>query len=356
MYLLSIVLLMVLNLILFQSAAAQTELDRTRQDGSLNNLVLPADYKTGRPGELGAVKKAGSGKQTLILIAGWGFGAEVFDNFIRANSKNYTMYAVTPAGFGGTPAPPMPAPSEAAAKYSENTWTRGLVTGILKLIEKEKLKKPVIAGHFVTGSQAALDLALYHPDKVGKVIIMGGMPLRYLGAGPDTISGKERVISLEKREAFTRWYADNWFKTVTKNTWDKGNHQPAEYSADPATGQKLFDLSAKVPVPVMVRYLLEFNAYDISAHYAEIKTPVLVLLPSFSDSFLKESQDSLGGPRTREWMKNYFIESWNSMRESKNPLIEFQTVPGTHLFLWYDDPKDTYRAIFNFINNKEGKN
>ncbi len=164
------------------------------------------------------------------------------------------------------------------------------------------------------------------------------------------------MISLEKREAFTRWYADNWFKTVTKNTWDKGNHQPAEYSADPATGQKLFDLSAKVPVPVMVRYLLEFHAYDISAHYAEIKTPVLVLLPSFSESFLTGSQDSLNGPRTREWMKNYFIESWNSMRESKNPLIEFQTIPGTHLFLWYDDPKETYRAIFNFINDKEGKN
>ena len=342
MYLLSIVLLIMLGLIHCGPApaqTAQTELDRSRQDDSLNNLALPADYKTGKQGELGAVKKAGSGKQTLILIAGWGFGAEVFDNFIRANSKNYTIYAVTPAGFGGTAAPPVPA---AGIKYSENTWTGGIVTGILNLIEKEKLEKPVIAGHFVTGSQAALDLALYHPDKIGKVIIMGGMPLRYLGAGPDTISGKERVISLEKREAFTRWYADNWFKTVTKNTWDKGNHQPAEYSAGPATGQKLFDLSAKVPVPVMVRYLLEFHAYDISAHYAEIKVPVLILLPSFSDSFLKEPQDSLGGPRTREWMKNYFLECWNGMRDSKNPLIAFQTIPHTHLFLWYDNPKDTY--------------
>ncbi len=185
-YLLSIVLLAVLNLILWGSAAAQTAqtgLDRSRQDNALNNLVLPADYKTGKPGTLGAVRKTGRGKQVLILIAGWGFGAEVFDNFIRANSKHYTMYAVTPAGFGGTPAPPMPASSEASAKYSENTWTRGLVAGVLNLIEKEKLKKPVIAGHFVTGSQAALDLALYHPDKVGKVIIIGGMPLRYLGAG-----------------------------------------------------------------------------------------------------------------------------------------------------------------------------
>ena len=351
MYLLSIVLLMVMGLFLFQPAAAQ-ELDRSRQDGSLNNLALPAGYTTGKQGELGAVKKAGRGKQAMILIAGWGFGGEVFDNFLKENSKNYTMYAVTPAGFGGTAAPPVPI---AGVRYSEATWTGGIVTGVLSLIEKEKLKNPVIVGHFVTGTQAALDLAIFHPDRIGKVILIGGMPLRYLGGGPDTISGQENVISLEKREAFARWYADNWFKTVTKHTWDQGNHQPAEYSADPAAGQKLFDLSAKVPVSVMVRYLLEFHAYDRSANYAEIKTPVLVLLPSFSETFFKGSQDSLGEPRTREWMKNYFLESWNRMRESKNPLIEFQTIPRTHIFLWYDNPKDTYRAIFNFINSKAYK-
>lgn len=349
-YILVMLWLLVLNLLIGQQAAGQAALNPALQDGSLNNLALPADYKTGKPGELGAVKKTGHGKQTLILIPGWGFGAEVYDNFIRENKNKYTIYAITPAGFGGTAAIPMPAEN---AKYTENTWTGAIVTGILNLIEKEKLKKPVIVAHFVTGTQAALDLALYHPDKIGKVLIMSGAPYRYFGQAPDTIAGKEKILTLEQRSNIANSYANAWFKTVTKKTWDAGNHGPLEYSADPAVGQKLFDLSARVPVPVMVRYLLEFNAYDISQHYTEIKVPVLVLLPSFSEAFLKTPYTALGTTRTHEWMKFYFLDCWNSARDSKNPLFEFQTIPNTHLFLWYDNPRDTYSAISKFITEKE---
>jgi pimeloyl-ACP methyl ester carboxylesterase len=342
-------ILLLLTFFLSRAVPAQGQFNPALQDASLNNLVLPADYKTGKLGELGAVKIAGSGKQTMILISGWGFGAEVFDNFIKENRKKYTMYAVTPAGFGGTPAPPMP---DVSVNYAALTWTRGIVDGVLGLIEKEKLNKPVIVAHFTTGSQVALDLALYHPDKIGKVIIMGGLPYRYYRPRQDTAWGREQKYTPEQRLKVLEVAFIPWFKTVTRKTWDAGNHRPVEYSADPAAGQKLFDLSAKVPVPVMVRYLLEFYAYDISAHYSEIKAPVLVLLPSFSESFFQETYDVFGAPSKRDWMKYYFLESWNSARESKNPLLEFQTIPNTHLFLWYDNPKDTYRAISDFVRKK----
>jgi pimeloyl-ACP methyl ester carboxylesterase len=349
-YLLSLLLLIVLDLFLIQTTAAQPKFNPTLQDSSLNNLVLPAGYHTGPPGELGAVKKAGKGKQAVILIPGWGFGAEVFDNFIAANYKNYKMYAVTPAGFGGTAAPPEPA---AGIKYSDHTWTRSIVDGILKLIEKERLKKPVIVAHFVTGTQAALDLALSHPEKIGKIVIMSGMPHRYFSmAAKDMVTGPETALTVEQRSMIADRLADSWFKTVTKKTWDKGNHQPSEYSADPATGQKLFDISAKIPVPVMVRYLQEFSAYDISSHYSEIRVPILFLLPSFSASYFRETRETLFGPRTNEWMTYYFISCWDSVRASKNLLFEFKTISNTHLFLWYDDPRETYQAIADFVKRK----
>jgi hypothetical protein len=63
-------LLTLLCLFIVQPAAAQTGLNPALQDASLNNLALPAGYKTGKPGELGAVKKTGHGKQALILIPG----------------------------------------------------------------------------------------------------------------------------------------------------------------------------------------------------------------------------------------------------------------------------------------------
>ncbi len=78
------------------------------QDSSLNNLIHPVGYKTCEPGELGAVKKTGHGKKSMILIAGLGFGGEIYKDFEKNYQKNYTIYTVTPAGFAGTPAPPMP--------------------------------------------------------------------------------------------------------------------------------------------------------------------------------------------------------------------------------------------------------
>ena len=46
------------------------------QDSTLNNLVHPKGYITCKPGELGSVKKTGTGEQSIILIAGLGFSAD----------------------------------------------------------------------------------------------------------------------------------------------------------------------------------------------------------------------------------------------------------------------------------------
>lgn len=87
-------------------------------DSTINNLVHNQGYKVGLWGELGAVKKFGTGIQSLILIPGLGFDNSVFDDFMEANKSRYRMYAVTLAGYGGTPAPPMPSEK---TSYAEQT-------------------------------------------------------------------------------------------------------------------------------------------------------------------------------------------------------------------------------------------
>ena len=67
-------------------------------------------------GELGAVVRKGTGTRDVILIPGWGFGAEVFDSFMRANVSRYRMVAVTLPGFGATAGPPMPPDAAAATR------------------------------------------------------------------------------------------------------------------------------------------------------------------------------------------------------------------------------------------------
>ena len=341
--------LLLLLALSFRTLTAQNFL----QDSTLDNLVLPAGYKTCRPGDLGAVKKVGHGKQSVILIPGIGFSANVFDNFMKANEKLYTMYAITPAGFGGIPAPPMP---DTSVKYGELTWTNGIVTGILNLIEKEKLYKPIIIAHFITATQVALNLALNYPDKISKVIIIAGSPYRYYAsqAKDGTWSNwrNEKKYTPEQRAKLVEvFWAPRWFKTVTKKTWDQNMWTPDVYCKDSITGNQLFKVSAEVPVQVMIRYLIEWMAYDVSEKYAALKVPVLILIPDFkgllltSDSMSNKSSTS----SSKEYLKYFHQEPWTKAKESGNPMFWFQTVPDTRIFMWYDNPAAVYSLVNDFI-------
>lgn len=112
-------------------------------DTTINNLIHIPGYETSRIGELQEVKKYGYGKQNLILIPGLGFDASVFKDFMEANKANYTMYAITIPGYGKTKAPPMPVEG---TSYGEQSWNKGVIQGLIKFIEKEKIQKPVIVG------------------------------------------------------------------------------------------------------------------------------------------------------------------------------------------------------------------
>lgn len=158
--------------LLAASAKGQQTIQRIlKQDSTLNNLVDPPGYQTATLGTLGKVEKVGSGLQAMILIPGLGFSGDIFKGYMSAHEKDFTMYAVTFPGFGGTPAPPCPPES---TSMGQQTWTNGAVNAIEKLIENEKIERPIILGHWIGGTQAALRLALRHPDKIKGVIIPSG--------------------------------------------------------------------------------------------------------------------------------------------------------------------------------------
>ena len=324
------------------------------QDSTLNNLVHPAGYLTCKPGELGAVRKAGAGKQAMILIAGLGFGGSVFDAFVDRHKDKYTMYEVTPAGFDGTSAPPMP---DTSIKYAALPWTNGIVSGVLDLIEREKLDKPMILAHFVTGTQVALNLALNYPDKIGRVIIIGGSPYRFYpsqkkdGTWSDWENEKQYTPEQRGRVAETFW-APKWFKTVTKKTWDSNMWTAGDYCMDSSAGKALFGASAAVPLQVMIRYLIEWMAYDVAGKYKTLKVPTLVLVPDFNGILLATdslTKQPIVNP-SKVYLKYFHQQPWiEAKKVSGNPMLAVVAIPNSRLFTWYDNPGATDRAIMNFL-------
>jgi len=307
----------------------------TPNDTITNNLVHAKNYKTGVLGEIPTYKKYGNGKQFVILVPGLGFDYSIFKDFMVANKSNYTMYAITIPGFGNTSAPPMP---DTSVSYGDQTWTKGIIDGILKLIAKEDIQKPILVGHFTLGSQIALRMAIDNPDKISGVILLGGQakfiaiqegkvldyPLKYLIQGTDKYS------------------APIMFKGKKEKDWDKGNYLPEIYSLNKKRGKKLWDKVAGVPVPVMVRYLCEFTSTDLKAELGKIKCPLLVLRPMFNDAILKADINS--------YVKPQFIDTWNNAT-SINQQIQIKDIPNSATFVWKDSSRLIYKEVKTFISS-----
>lgn len=345
------IIISVILFLLVQKGLAQNV--SPAQDSTLNNLVHPEGYITCKIGKLGAVKKYGNGKQSMILVPGLGFGSDVYKDIITHYRKDFTVYAITPAGFGGTPAPPMP---DSSVTYSQLTWTNGIVTGILNLIEKEKLNKPIIVGHFVTGTQVALNFALEHSDKIGRVVIISGSPYRYYAGIKDGQYNDwehELIYTPKQRSKVVEAYwAPKWFKTVTKKTWDDNMWTPDDYCKDSTIGIQLFRTSANVPVQVMIRYLIEWMAYDSSPRYKELKTPILILTPDFKELLTPSDTgniQSCKNAEAKQYLKYFHQVAWQPAKNSGNPMFQFQTVSDTRIYMWLDNPKMFYKAINKFL-------
>ena len=213
-------------LVLSLAAPVQAQQKRMEQDPKLNNLAHSTGYKPCALGELGRVTSVGNGSRDMILIAGAGFGGDIFDGFMERHKNKYTMYAVTLPGFGRTAAPPMP---NEGVSYGDQTWMRGAQQGIERLIAEKKMKRPIVVGHWLNATQIALNLALDNPDKIAAVVIISGI------AKDNTVDMQlGRTVTPEERtKRIDSSMAPRWFKTVTRGTWDDNNFYPHDYARHP---------------------------------------------------------------------------------------------------------------------------
>jgi pimeloyl-ACP methyl ester carboxylesterase len=245
------------------------------------------------------------------------------------------MYAITIPGYGKTSAPPVPAPD---VSFGDQYWNNGVVSGLVKLLAKERLHKPTIVGHFVQGTQLALRMAIDHPDKVGNVIILGG-PAKFV----QMYKGTPQQYPMRSTIAYIDTaVAPGWFKTICKHDFDSGNYLPEIYSLDSVKALTLWKKAAAVPLPVIVRYLCEFFASDVTLELDKITCPVLVLRSGFADDVLHADINN--------YVKPQFIDSWNDAHAA-NPLITVKDIPDAASCIWKDAPGHVYAEIKQFLGN-----
>jgi hypothetical protein len=122
----------------------------------------------------------------------------------------------------------------------------------------------------------------------------------------------------------------------------------SDYCINEASGNRLFKASAETPLPVAVRYLMEWFAFDVSDRYKEIKVPVLALVPDF-EKMLPVGDSAATASCNKLYLKYYHQISWRPATESGNKLLTVREIPETRLFMWLDNPRAVFGAIDSFL-------
>lgn len=146
--------------------------------------------------------KEGKGKQTIIFIHGLSSNADAWSRNIEILKDKYTCVALDLPGFGKS--------SKLASAYTPTYYAEI----VAKLIDKLKLKNVVVAGHSM-GGQTAIKLALNHPKKIKKLILIAP-------AGIEEFNDKQALlmknavtadmVSKTTDEQIDRNYQLNFFK------------------------------------------------------------------------------------------------------------------------------------------------
>lgn len=285
-----------------------------RQDPARNNLIHAEGYVTAELGELGSVRRQGDGPTPLILVAGLGFGGDLFEPVVEALGDAYTVYTVTLPGYGSTSAPPMPV---AGTSYGDRTWLAGAQRGLLELIRNKGLDAPLIGAFYSDAANAVVHLAHEHPEGVGGVLLMTAaarIPLP-----PEGPSRAERMDA----------FADQWFRTVTEIMWPSGMFPPEVYAADASVAERAWWRTLVPTLPTAIRYQVESWADNLIPVVTGTQVPMIVLSPGFDP-------DYLAGDRGRN-IRTRFHAGWEEAIE-QGAGLDHRVVPGARFLIWEDAP------------------
>ncbi len=212
---------------------------------------------------LGHIETRGTGPTPVVLIAGLACDWTVWDAFMSRNGDQFTMYAVTLPGMAGTQAPPKP------ATEGGTPWMDSTIESLTALIDEKQMKEPVIVGHSL-GGHMALRLALDHPDKVGRVVMVDALPSFPVGGGS--------VVGEQRQAIIDGILTPNLRNQDTKQWTDSFAREGIMMVANADRGEQIRDMLKTTDGEVTVQYFIEGLRSDLAPRLGELKVPTLAIV------------------------------------------------------------------------------
>ena len=204
------------------------------------------------------VQVYGDHGRPVILVPGLAGGAWVWKDTIDELRKDHQVYAVTLAGFDGTPAP-----------AGDESYFDRADASLAQLIESKKLHKPVIIGHSLGGT-LALRFAGEHSDLIAGAVAVDGLPVfPGLDAMP---AGQRQAIAANLAQKMGS-ASDEDFKAQQLGYMQKIG------VIDPALATHYAPFNARSDKQAVARYMAEDASGDWLPQLAKATVPVLEIVP-----------------------------------------------------------------------------
>lgn len=208
----------------------------------------------------------GTGNETLLLIPCMSCRWNEWEEFIERNRDRYTMYAITPPGFGGSPPPQF-------SGYTSNTPYRDyFLSGLSELIDNYKLNSISVIGHS-WGVMVGTQLALKRKDVITRLIAVDGKIKE-----ASTISDEEERLRQannnirdweNKLQSPEEWFTFNSGSIRALATKDSVDSETM------MTQAKLFGSFMATDKDVMLQSWRENFLIDLSSELKKLTIPIL---------------------------------------------------------------------------------
>lgn len=205
------------------------------------------------------VQRSGTHGRAVILLPGLECGPWVWRRTIADLSRDHVVYAITPAGFDGTPPP------------ARLTGLLDQATAALRqLIKRDHLAKPVLVGHSMGGA-LALRFAAEHPELIAGAVSVDALPILPGMEQPDPVQRQQLRAALERIGPATA--LEDLRQTVI----------------DPAAAARYAPLVARSDAAAVRAYLAEGLDADWRPLMQRAGVPILVIAAYYRPDFERDA-------------------------------------------------------------------
>ena len=262
------------------------------------------------------VDKYGSGPQNLILIPGLGSGPWSWYGTIGHFSQYFTVYAVTLAGFDGTPAPAQTPTFEA---FSSDFW---------QMLSAHNIASPVVVGHSLGGT-LAIYLAEQHPERLRAIVAADGLPVFPLLSTKTT--DERTAIAKQAAGMYASMSPAGALSAETKYMETIG-------TLDPQLVAPTAKLEASSDPKILAAWLQADLIADLRPDLSKITIPMLEIMPYDPQMASKAG-----------FTQDQGVAFYTSLLKGAPQATVVAIGPSRH-FVMLDRPEAFYTAVHQFIN------